>query len=101
MRRIADRALADSGIERRGIMEVSSVDFALLLVAENAGVSLLPEIMADYANGVTFVPLASPISAWEFFMSFVGDEPQAPAAKAFFAVLQSASLDAKHEGRRL
>jgi DNA-binding transcriptional LysR family regulator len=92
-RRLADRALADAGIQRRRIIEVNSVDFALLLIAEQTGVSLLPEIAADYAVGVTFVPLAVPIGVWEYFVSFLGDEPPTPVAKAFLALLQAGPVE--------
>ncbi len=86
--RLAQRALSDAGIERRRIVEVSSVDFVLLLIADGIGISLLPEIVADYAHGVRFVPLSTPVGAWECFVSFLGDEPATPVAKAFLDLLQ-------------
>lgn len=97
-RRLSDRALADAGIPRRRIIEVNSIDFALLLIAERTGIMLLPEISADYAEGVTFVPLAAPLGVWEFFVSFLGDEPPTPVAGAFLSLLRSGP--AERRGRK-
>ncbi len=88
-RRLTDRAMEDAGIRRGRIIQVNSVDFALLLIAERTGVALLPEIVTDYTDDVTFVPLKPPVGIWQFFVSFLGDEPPTPAARAFLAMLRS------------
>jgi DNA-binding transcriptional LysR family regulator len=88
-RTLADRALADAGIERRSIIEVSNVQLALRLVAEQTGVALLPDISADYAVRPVFVPIRPSIGTWELSVSFLGEEPATPAARAFLASLLS------------
>jgi hypothetical protein len=49
----------------------------------------LPELVSDYAKGVTFVRLEPPVSAWEFFVSFLGDDPPTPPARGFLKLLRS------------
>ena len=86
-RTLADRALADAGIERRSIIEVSNVQLALRLVAEQTGVALLPDVSADYTVRPVFVPIRPSIGTWELSVSFLGEEPATPTGRAFLAGL--------------
>jgi DNA-binding transcriptional LysR family regulator len=86
-RTLADRALEDAGIQRRSIIEVSNVQLALRLVAEQTGVALLPDVSADYTVRPVFVPIRPSIGMWELSVSFIGEEPANPPARAFLSTL--------------
>jgi DNA-binding transcriptional LysR family regulator len=86
-RTLADRALADAGIERRTTIEVASFDLALRLVAEQTGVALLPDVSADYTTRAVFVPIRPSIGVCELSASFLGDEPLNVGARAFLSAL--------------
>jgi len=86
-RRLADRAFADAGVERRTAYEVDEVLLILRLVQERLGVAILPAVVKQYSTGVRLVPIRPRIGSWDVTVSFLGHEPRAPAARAFYGML--------------
>jgi len=88
-RDVADRVLADAGVERRVALEVTDVHSLLDLVAFGLGVALVPQSFSAKTDRVRFLELTGCSTAWET-VSVTADPTSAAAA---------ALLDAVREGR--
>lgn len=99
IRTLADRALADAGIDRPAIIEVNNLQLALRLVAEQTGVALLPDVSADYTVRPVFVPIRPSVGVWELSALFVGEEPANSPARAFLAALLSGPTERRASRR--
>lgn len=78
-RDLADRVLADAGVERRVALEVTDVHSLLDLVAFGLGVALVPRSFRVKTERARFVPLAGDVAEWET-VSVAGDPTSAEAA---------------------
>ena len=81
-RDLADRVLADAGVERRVALEVADVHSLLDLVAFGLGVALVPRSFPVKTERARFLPLSGDVEEWET-VSVAGD----PASSAAAALL--------------
>jgi DNA-binding transcriptional LysR family regulator len=86
-RRLAERAFADAGVERRTAYEVDEVLLILRLVQEGVGVAILPASVKQFNSAVRYVSLRPRIGNWDVTVSFLGHEPPTPTARAFYQIL--------------
>jgi DNA-binding transcriptional LysR family regulator len=84
---LVDRAFDAAGLKRRSAFEADHVPTIMRLIEEGIGVSLLPDMPTEYSPGVRRVDVHPQVGTWEAAVSFVGDEPKNPAARAFYELL--------------
>jgi DNA-binding transcriptional LysR family regulator len=87
-RDLADRVLAEAGVERRVALEASDVHSLLDLVSFGLGVALVPQSFAVKTNRVRFIPLAGDVPAWETVA--VAADPVSTAAAALLRKVDAA-----------
>jgi hypothetical protein len=81
-----DRALSDSGKERRVIFEAVDVLTILDFVAHGLGFTLLPEYLATSRPDLRAIPLAEPDMTWTL-AAIMSRHQATPAGRAFAALL--------------
>lgn len=86
-RDLADRVLAEAGVERRVALEATDVHSLLDLVAFGLGVALVPRSFRVKTERARFVPLAGDVPEWET-VSVAGD-PTSAAAAALLAEVRA------------
>jgi DNA-binding transcriptional LysR family regulator len=87
-RDLADRVLAEAGVERRVALEASDVHSLLDLVSFGLGVALVPQSFTAKTDRVRFIPLAGDVPLWETVA--VTADPTGKAAAALLAKIGSA-----------
>jgi DNA-binding transcriptional LysR family regulator len=78
-RDLADRVLAEAGVERRVALEATDVHSLLDLVAIGLGVALVPRSFRKKTDRARFLPLAGDVPEWET-ISVAADPTSAAAA---------------------
>jgi DNA-binding transcriptional LysR family regulator len=99
-RRLIDRGLLGSGIERHIAFEVSDLDTLLELVGRGLGIALVPEAIAQaHRSSLGVAQLAEPELCWELVVAYAAGDgaEQAPADHAprtFLELLNAARCSA-------
>lgn len=87
-RDLADRVLAEAGVDRHVALQASDVHSLLDLVSFGLGVALVPQSFTVKTNRVRFLPLAGDVPAWETVA--VTANPVGTAAAALLRKIEAA-----------
>ncbi|WP_370370782.1 LysR family transcriptional regulator [Catenulispora sp. GP43] len=95
-RDLADRVLAEAGVERRVALEASDVHSLLDLVSYGLGVALVPQSFTAKTDRVRFLPLAGDVPRWQTVA--VTADPHGAAAAALLREVEAVRRPAATNG---
>ena len=87
IRVLADRILAEAGIEHVPSIVVNDVPFLLGFVEHGLGVALVPHVLSRFPAQVRYLDLTPRQPQWQLVAAFAGDNPSGAAARALLEML--------------